>query len=101
MNLKLMGLRCLIKAILDTFYISKKLKKGTWKKNVQGRSISHYLQSFFSRDQISSENSKPFWSFCLGKVTEVHLPYKDGGARGIGHSMTMTLDTRKFNFENQ
>ena len=43
MNLKLMGLRCLIKAILDTFYISKKLKKGTWKKSVLGRSILHYV----------------------------------------------------------
>ena len=55
----------------------------------------------FSRSQISGKISKPFWSFCLERAKEVHLLSKDEEPRNIGYSMTMRLDTRKSNFENQ
>ena len=37
------------------------------------------LEKHFSWSQISSKNSKQFWSFHLKRSTEVHLPSKDEG----------------------
>ena len=59
------------------------------------------LERFFNRGQISCKNSKLLWSFRLGTATEVHLSFKDGGQKNIGHNMSIVLDTRKSNFVSQ
>ena len=58
------------------------------------------LESFLNRGQISSKSSKPVWSFFLRRATEVHLRSDNERPRDIEDSMTITLDTRKSNFEN-
>ena len=59
------------------------------------------LESFYNRSQIYDVNSLPLWRCRPGKATILHLLSKNEGPRDIGHSMTMKLDPRKFNFYNQ
>ena len=65
--------------------MNKKIRFQTWVwKNVSNEVL-------FSMIQISSENSKLFWSMCSGRVTPIHrsfpLLFKDKGLKDIGHSM--------------
>ena len=60
-----------------------------------------YLEKNFNKRKISVENLKPFCSFRLVRVAEAQIPSKDEEITEIGHSITMTLNTRKSNFENQ
>ena len=48
-----------------------------------------------------SKNSKPFWSFLPGRVTEIYPLSKDKGLKYKLYSMSMELDTRKPNFGSQ
>ena len=59
------------------------------------------LRKLFQEGPNFNQNSKPFWSFRLGRATEVHLPPKDEGPRDIVHKMIMVLNTRKSNFVSQ
>ena len=68
MNLKLMGLRCLIKAIHDTFLNLKKNLKGGIVKSVLGRSVSYYcflIVNTVKMYQFKAKDSeiKPYASF--------------------------------------
>lgn len=60
-----------------------------------------YLEKTFNKRKISIENFTPFCRFRLGRVIEAQIPSKDEGTTEIGHSITMTLNARKSNFENQ
>ena len=60
-----------------------------------------YLEKTFNKRKISIENFTPFCSFRLGRVIEAQIPSKNEGTTEIGHSIIMTLNARKSNFENQ
>ena len=54
------------------------------------------LEKHFIRSQISSKNSKRFWSFHLKRATEVNLPFKDEG-QGTSYytqgNLTLSVNT--------
>ena len=56
----------------------------------------HFWGSYVNRNQNSSENSKLFWRLRLGRGSVVQPPSIGKGLRDIQHSMSMVLDTGRF-----